>query len=404
MTTQRSPVTPAWITRRLLKLKSAGLQRHLTEIEARRPGEIRINGEWHLNLASNDYLGLAQHPLVVRSFCDSARKSGLGSTGSRLISGTHAAHTALERELALFKGTEAALFFPSGYHANLAVVTSLADRNTVVFSDAQNHASIVDGCRLTKATRIVYPHKDTTALRDAMEHHADVFERKLVVTDSVFSTDGSVAPLVEINRLCRRHNALLVIDEAHATGVLGPDGRGVAASLGVAPTVHVATASKALGCAGGFVACSETLKAFLLHVGRSFVYTTAPPPPLAEACRTALALASGPFGNQLRSRLLRNVALFKEGLRDSGWTVRSESHILAIPMEDPVRSMEAASWLENHNIFVKPFRPPTVPEGQSLLRIAPSAMHTEPQILRALQAFAQLLEDLAKPGLHREQN
>lgn len=395
MKIQGFPATPVWITEHLSTLESAGLERHLTEIEARRPGEIRITGRWHLNLASNDYLGLAQHPLLVRSFCDSARRYGIGSTGSRLVSGNHPAHVALERELAHFKQTDAALFFPSGYQANLAVVTSLADSNTAVFSDAHNHASIVDGCRLTRSTRIIYPHKDAVALQRALEQHTDRFERKLVLTDSVFSTDGSVAPLGEISRLCRRHNALLIVDEAHATGVLGPQGRGVAALLGVVPTVQVATTSKALGCSGGFVTCSETLRTFLLHVGRSFIYTTAPPPPLAEACRTALSLASGPFGDQLRSRLLQNVALFKEGLCESGWMVRSESHILAIPINDPVRSVEAARWLRTHNLFVKPFRPPTVPEGESLLRIAPSAVHTEAQVLRAVQTFAKLRHQLA---------
>lgn len=381
-----------------IRLKTEGLSRQLPEIQARRCGKIRINGRWLLNLASNDYLGLAQHPELVRAMCDEAHRTGIGASGSRLMCGTLPPHSKLERELAHFKRCEAALTFPSGYQANLAAITSLADRRTVIYSDAFNHASIVDACRLSGSTRRIYPHADARILAEIMERDRNLFNRRLVVSDSVFSADGTLAPVEDLNRLCVRFNALFIVDEAHATGVLGPTGKGLLAQRNLTADFQVATMSKAFGCSGGFVASSRPFHDHLLNHGRSFIYTTAPPPPLAAACRTALRLITGPIGDQLRARLMHNVALLSNSLKQAGWPIRSDSHILAIPFGDPFRAIDAARWLQTRGVFVMPFRPPTVPKDRSVIRLTPTAAHSEAHMRRAAEILNDLLEHSKHTG------
>ena len=388
----------SWIPPRLKQLQMAGLSRSLTSVAARLPGRIRINGRWMTNFGGNDYLGLSEHPALAQTLSRAASRYGVGATASRLVCGTHLSHLLLEAEAAAFKGHQRCMVFPSGYQANLAAIVGLADNSTVVYSDAFNHASIVDGCRLTRATRRIYPHGDVQALNGMLRNDRKRFAKRLVVTDTVFSTDGSVSPLADIHETSRRHGAMLVLDEAHATGVLGPSGKGLAAKHGFQPAVQVATFSKAMGVSGGFITCSEPVQQLLLHTARSFTYTTAIPVPVAETCRTALRLVSGSYGDHLRQRLNRNVALLKKALTRAGFNARSESHIIALSVGDPAAAMSAAAWLMDRGIYVAAFRPPTVPEGSSLLRLSPTATHTEQQIESAERTFTQLHRRFFRKG------
>ncbi|MDQ3608758.1 MAG: 8-amino-7-oxononanoate synthase, partial [Actinomycetota bacterium] len=274
----------------LEELRRAGLLRELRTIDSATGAHVRLGGREVLLLCSNDYLGLAGHPVVRDAAADAARRWGAGAGASRLVSGNLALHERLEAELAAFKGTEASVLFGSGYLANLGVIAALAGRGDVILSDALNHASIVDGCRLARAETVVYDHGDLGALAGALRRTRG--RRALVVTDAVFSMDGDSAPLEGIVELARRHGARVIVDEAHATGVVGPGGRGLVAELGLEREVDVTvgTLGKALGSYGAFAACSARMAAYLLNRARTAIFSTALPPPAAGAALAALGL------------------------------------------------------------------------------------------------------------------
>jgi 8-amino-7-oxononanoate synthase len=372
-----------WIDSELAGVERAGLRRRLTARSGpQRAAGIEVDGRRLVNFGSNDYLGFASRALV-----DAVRRAlpevGWGSGASPLVTGRGQVHAALERQLAQFEGTEAALLFPSGFAANLGTVAALVGRGDVVFSDAKNHASLIDGCRLSGAHIQIYPHGDVSALA-ALLSAATGFGRRLIVTDSVFSMDGDLAPLAPLAELAERVDAMLMVDEAHATGVFGEHGRGACEALGVEAGVHVrvGTLSKALGSVGGFVVGRQLLIDWLVQRARPYIYSTAPPEAMAAAALEALRLVAAEAAR--RTALLERAARLRETLRQRGWsTGPSASQIIPLLIGDPQRTMRLADALRADGFWVPGIRPPTVPEGQSRLRISVCYDHT-PEMIEAL--------------------
>ncbi len=348
---------------------------------ARRRAPLPLQGGPRI-FSSNDYLGLSAHPRVRDAAAAAAQAHGMGPRGSALVCGHTTEHAALEVDLAALTGMEAALLTPTGFAANLSVLGALADRDTHIFSDALNHASIIDGCRLApQAARTVFPHGDVAALARALE--SSERPRKLIVTDTVFSMDGDRASLRELAALRDLHAALLVVDEAHATLVFGERGGGLCQEVGVRADVHVGTLSKAIGAMGGFIAASARTVRWLVSMGRAQVFSTALPVPVVSAARAALAVAREE--PHLRARLWRHAGRVGEAL---GLPVHSP--IFPLVLGDEGRAIEAGGALERAGFRVTPIRPPTVPPGTSRLRITVSAAHSDPDIDALLGALARL--------------
>jgi 8-amino-7-oxononanoate synthase len=372
----------------LADLEARDLRRGLRALGSASDAEVVVGGRSVLLLSSNNYLGLATHPALRAAAAAAIARWGCGAGASRLICGHLDLHAAVEAKLAAFHGTEAALLFPSGYQANLGAIGALVGRGDHVFSDALNHASIIDGCRLSRATVHIYPHGDMDTLA-RMLAAAPPSGRRLVVTDSVFSMDGDRAPLRELVAVADQYHSWLMLDEAHATGVLGPRGAGLAEACGLAGrvAVHVGTLSKALGGAGGYVAGSRALIDVLVNRARSFVYTTGLPPAAAAAAGAALdVIAAEPAR---RAALLRNAAALRDGLSRLGFTVGGDTHIVPVLVGDNRRALALAAALFERGVLVQAIRPPTVPPGTARLRVTPMATHTPAQIERALAAFAE---------------
>jgi len=373
----------------LLTLAERGLLRSLEPLRGAAGVTAELGLERLINFSSNDYLGLAGDLRISSALGKGATRWGTGAGASRLVCGDFLPHRALEEELARFEGTEAALLFNSGYAANTGSLPVFAGPEDLILSDELNHASLIDACRLSRAKIQVYRHKDLGALDQALSRaHA---RRVVVVTDSVFSMDGDRAPLSGIALLCERFGALFFVDEAHATGVLGPQGRGLCAEAGVAPDLRMATLSKAAGVLGAHVAASRAVCDLLLNRARPFVFSTALPPAIAHAALTALHLLAGPEGDQRRARLQRNVQRLAAGLRELGLPAQTGSAILPVLLGLPSRAVAAAAGLRARGLLVKAIRPPTVPDGTSRLRIALSAAHTDGQIDQLLGALREVL-------------
>jgi 8-amino-7-oxononanoate synthase len=304
-----------------------------------------------------------------------AATEGFGAGAARLVSGDLPAHRALERDLAAFTGRPAALLFPTGYQTNLGVIAALAGPGDVIASDAANHASIIDGCRLSRASVSVFPHADAAAARAALAA-GPTARRRFLVTESLFSMDGDSAPLASLAQVAADTDAVLVVDEAHALGALGPDGRGLAAEAGVTPDVLVGTLGKAFGSSGGFAAGDPALRAFLVNRARTFVFTTALPPPVAAAASAALALAAGPEGAARRARLAENIDRLGARLLAAGLLQRPpRSPIVPVVLGADARALAVSAALRSRGFFVPAIRPPTVPEGTARLRVTLSAAH-----------------------------
>lgn len=359
---------------RLGEIRAAGRWRQVRPLDAHGPTGTTADGSPVTSFASNDYLGLSTHPAVVAAAHDALDRWGAGATASRLIVGSRPPHHALEADLAAWKGTEAALVFPTGYAANVGVLTALAGPGTRILSDALNHASIVDGCRLARGELTVVPHADHDALAAALG--ADD-RPTVVVTDSVFSMDGDAADVEALADLCTRHGAALVLDEAH--GVLGPD-----LDPGAHPDlllVRVGTLSKTLGALGGFVACSAAVRDLLVNVARPFIFTTALSPADAAAAHAALAVVRSPEGDALRVRLRAHVDRLAPG---------HPSPIVPMVLGAEESALAAAEDLLAQGLLVPAIRPPTVPAGTSRLRVTFSAAHTDTDVDRLLAALAPL--------------
>ena len=373
-------------------IEAEGLLRRVRALESASEPEVVLNGRRVLCLASNNYLGLAAHPEVVDAAADAARRYGAGAGSARLITGGNVLHDELEARLADFKGAEAALLFSSGYLANVGTVSALVGPGDAIFSDELNHASIIDGCRLSRADVIVFRHGDAGDLGDrlaAWRQRAGAGRRALVVTDSVFSMDGDIAPLPEIAAACGRHGAILMVDEAHATGVVGPGGRGAVAAYGLDGQVGVVmgTLSKALGAAGGFIAGSAELCAYLRNRARSFIFDTALPPPTAAAALAALGVLEREPERPVRA--CRLAARLATGLRAADYDVpEPAAAVVPVIAGSPDAAMALSARLLEAGVLVTAIRPPSVPPGTSRLRATVMASHTDAEIDRAIAAFA----------------
>ncbi len=376
------------LTARLAEVKESGLYRRLRAVEGAQDAAIILEGQEVLLFSSNNYLGLANHPALKLAAQEAIERYGCGSGASRLISGSMAVHHELEHRLAALKKTEAALVFPTGYHANIGVLSALMGPDDTILSDSLNHASIIDGCRLSRADTRVYRHADTEHLGELLKACPATGQR-LIVTDSVFSMDGDLAPLAEIVSLARQYDTWVMVDEAHATGVFGPHGGGLVEELGLTEEVDIqmGTLGKALGCVGAFVAGSHELIDWLVNRARSFIYTTAIPPAVAAAVLAALDIVEQE--PERRQQLWNNTRMLADGLRSLGYTLgATRSQILPVIIGEACETMSVAAAILQRGVFAHGIRPPTVPEGTSRIRVTPMATHTQDQLLRTLDAFA----------------
>ncbi len=383
---------------RLDRLRDQHLYRTRRVVEGACRAQLRLEvgaaGQARAMLAfcSNDYLGLAAHPAVVAALAQGAQLLGAGSGASALISGHNLAHHRLEQRFASLQSAHIpgcdALLFGTGYLANLGTITALADRQTEIFSEQLNHASLIDGIRLSGAPYQVYPHADFQALEKLLR--ASQAARKMIVTDAVFSMDGTLAPLPQLLALAQAHGAWLVVDDAHGFGVLGEGGRGSLAHHGLrsANLVYVGTLGKALGVAGALVAAHATVIDWLVQRARPYIFSTAPPPALALALEAALDIATGAQGDALRTRLAQHVGRLRGALDVPGWRLLpSATPIQPIVIGDVERTMGIAAALLEQGIWVAGIRPPTVPVGTARLRVTLSAAHEPEQIDRLLHAL-----------------
>lgn len=368
----------SFFTDEIARLTSAELYRSLKTIAPSAQGRVTIAGKEAILLCSNNYLGLADHPALKKASIDAVSRYGSGSGASRLVSGNLELHEQLEKRIAAFKGTEAAILFNSGYSANVGTIQAVVGRGDTIYSDRLNHASIVDGAVLSRARLVRYPHNDHRALRTLLEkdRHAG---RRLIVTDGVFSMDGDIAPLKELAELKQEFNALLMVDDAHAAAVMGRQGRGSADLLGVTEDIDIqmGTLGKGLGSFGAYVAGSRETIDYLMNSARSFIFSTSLPPATLAASIAALEIATSAEGDDLRSRLEANRRLFA-GLLETAElnTLGSRTQIIPILVGEAAATMNFSKILLEEGVFVQGIRPPTVPAGSCRLRCTVMAVHT----------------------------
>lgn len=387
-----------FIENELQSLKERDRYRQIRWIEEGLCPWVRMNGGKVLLLCSNNYLGLASDPRLKEEALRAIEKWGCGSGGSRSISGSLAIHRLLEEKLAQFHRGEAALLFNSGYSANLSLLTALMGEGDVIYSDELNHASIVDGCRLSKASVQIYRHLDMLHLESLLKENR-AKRRRLIVTDGIFSMDGDLAPLPEIVQLAKQYEALTMVDEAHAIGVFGPNGRGATEHFQLSQEVDIrmGTFGKALGCFGAYVVGRKSLIEFLINRGRVFLYTTAIPPSVSASVMASLDIVEQE--PERRERLWENVQTLREGLNHLGFdTLKSEAHIIPVLIGEPEETMEMDRKLLENRVFVQGIRPPTVPEGKCRLRVTVMATHTQEDIDFALEKFEKVGKELGLIG------
>ncbi len=373
----------------LRELAERGLRRTLRRIDSPQGPYVVRDGRRLCNFCSNNYLGLANHPQVVAAVQRAVDEWGWGAGSSRLVCGHMGPHALLEERLAAFKGKAAALVCPSGYQANLAAIRGLAGKDDVILLDKLNHGSIVDAARGSGAVLRVFPHRDYRKLERLLEGSAAT-RRRVIVTDSLFSMDGDFADLPRLVELKRKFDALLCIDEAHATGVFGPRGRGVAELMGVEEHVDVTigTLSKALGGIGGFVAASSDFIAYLVNTAGAFIYTTALPAAACAAAIAALDIIDSPDGEQRRKRLLAYADRLRAELNSRGFDIAgSSSQIVPLIVGEAEASVTLSRQLEEHGLLISAIRPPTVPAGKARLRISLCSEHTTEDIDRLIAAL-----------------
>lgn len=372
-------------------LSASGLWRRCRELRDVTATTATVNGRSLVVFGSNNYLGLAQHPRLIAAAHEALKEWGAGATGSRLTTGTYSLHEQLERELAVLKGAEAALFFPSGYQASVGTIPALVGRGDLILSDGLNHASLIDGCRLSRAEVRVYRHADAEHAAELLADRSR-FRRALLVTDGVFSMDGDLAPLPALADLCDATDAWLMVDDAHGTGVLGNSGAGTVDYFGLKGRVPVqlGTASKALGTEGGFIAGPAELIAYLCNRARSFVFTTASTPATVASVRAALQVVKEE--PERRFTLWQSIQHLRGGLRERGVDVpEGVTPIVPVLIGDAERAVHAASLLEQAGLWIPAIRPPTVPEGTARLRVSVTAAHSREQVEQAVDAIARVL-------------
>ena len=376
------------------EIKKEGLFRSLKLVESAQGPEVLLNGKKVLLLSSNNYLGLADHPILKEAMIKAVQTYGVGSGASRLISGNMALHEDLEQKLAEFKGTEAALVFNSGYTANLGLIPCLARQSDLILADRLNHASLIDGCRLSRATFHVYRHKEMAHLetllkKNRSDHRSN--RRTFIVTDGVFSMDGDLAPLPDIVGLAERYSATVILDDAHGTGVLGKQGRGTVEhfNLEANSLIQMGTLSKAMGVFGAYVAGSRELVTYLINKARSFLYTTALPPAVAAAAIAALEIIRQE--PERRAALWENQSYLVKGLDAMGYKVlSSETPIIPLLIGETGLAVQVSDRLLEAGIYAPAIRPPTVPKGTSRIRATVMATHTKDQMEFALDALRNI--------------
>lgn len=378
----------------LLRIEDAGLYRKLRRVESDQGPTLRLDGREVINFSSNNYLGLANHPSLCKAAKEAIDRYGCGSGASRLISGNMTLHEELESKIAELKGTEAALVFNSGFQANTGILSTLVGEGDVVLSDALNHASIIDGCRLSRAKVVVYGHCDIDQLERSLRD-APSNARKLIVTESLFSMDGDEAPLADIVNLAEKHGAMVMVDEAHATGVYEPSGAGLVAKLGLGDRVPIqmGTLGKALGGFGAYVAGSKALRELLINRCRSFIFTTSLPPAVMAMGMAAIDLVMRE--PERRQALWNNCEGLRAGLKELGYSLGgSQSQILPLMVGDATACMRLSEKLLDGGIFAQGIRPPTVPAGTSRLRITLMATHRPEHIDQALRVFKEVAQEM----------
>lgn len=389
-------VRPQGMEEMLAEQLAAKKERHLCramhEIDSAQAAHVTMDGAEKLLLASNNYLGLVDHPRLKRAAQEAVERYGCGSGGSRLTTGTLPLHTKLEEELAAFKGMEAALLFNTGYMANVGILSALGQKGAVFFSDELNHASIIDGCRLSRAKTVVYRHSDMKDLEEKLAAHADC--PGVIVSDAVFSMDGDIADLPRILELARKYHVWSMVDEAHSTGVIGGTGRGICEHfhLREKPDVLMGTLSKALASEGGYVCGSRLLIDYLKNTARSFIFSTSQSPANLAAASAALQLLQEEPGRC--ARLQENVRVFCAALAEHGVEARSETAIVPLIVGEEALAVKIAKDLERQGILVSAIRYPTVAKGAARLRVALAATHTEEELKSAAARIAACMETL----------
>lgn len=376
-----------WLSDELASLKNKGLHRRLSTIGSAQTPRIIKDGRELILLSSNNYLGLTDHPKVKKAALEAIEQYGTGAGGSRLATGNTELYNSLEERIAKFKGAEDALVFSTGYMANIGTISALMKNGDLVLSDELNHASIIDGCRLSRAEVVVYPHRDVSCIETALRKSKH--PRKLIVTDGIFSMDGDMALLPGIVEVAEKYDAIVMVDDAHATGVLGKHCRGTADYFNVDVGVNMGTLSKALASMGGYVSGSAELIDYLRNRVRPFIYSTALPPPAVAAAKAAIDVIKD---ENPAKKLWKNIAMYKKGLADMGFTVKSETQIVPIMTGETENTIKAAGELERLGVFASGIRPPTVPEGRGRIRTSLMATHTGHDIKEALSAISIVKE------------
>ncbi len=369
----------------LYRIKEAGLYRKLLQVSSGSAPKIRVNGKEMLMLASNDYLGFCSHPEIKNKARQAIEKWGAGTGAARLINGNLSLFDELEKRLAQFKQTEDALVFSTGYMANAGLLSALTTKEDIIYSDALNHASIIDGCRLSRAKVEIYPHKDIKTLESLLQN-GSTCRNRIIVTDGVFSMDGDIAPLPDLLSLADKYDANIIIDDAHGTGAIGKSGKGTLEHFGIenSPRIIImGTMGKAMGAFGAFAAGTKELKEYLINRSRSFIFTTALPPSVPAAAIEALNIIENKPG--IVQRLKDNAAFMRQGLISLGFnTLESETQIMPIMVGTPSDAVNMAKELLDKDIFIQAIRPPTVPDGSSRLRLTVMATHEKQHLEQAL--------------------
>jgi glycine C-acetyltransferase len=393
-TTKKNPTQ--YISDQLNELRAKGVAPKLRVLEGEQKPVCIFDGREVINLASNNYLGLTTHKSLRKAALDAVKRYGAGAGAVRTIAGTMKIHMELEEQIARFKSVEACVVFQSGFTANAGTVSAVLGKEDLIISDELNHASIIDGARLSKATIKVFKHKDVKDCERILQEHAEFTGKKLIITDGVFSMDGDIAPLPALCDLAEKYNCIMMVDDAHSSGVLGRGGRGTVDHFGCHGRVHiqVGTLSKAIGAMGGYVAGSRDLIDFLYLRARPFLFSTSHPPATVAACQAAFTLLDSPDGEKLVKKLWANTKMFKRELKKRGFQFKvSETPIIPIHVGDAAKAFEFSKKLFEAGVFAPAVGYPVVAEGKARLRAMVSATHKREQLLRA----ADILAEVAKP-------
>jgi len=390
-TTNQNPLS--YLHDQLADMEAKGLHFRLRVLQGEQRAAARFDGHDVINLGSNNYLGLTTHKALRRAAIDAIRTHGVGAGAVRTIAGTMDLHMALEERIAKFKGTEASVVFQSGFTANAGTVAAILGKDDLILSDELNHASIIDGCRLSRAAIKVFKHKDVADCERLCKETESWTGHKLLITDGVFSMDGDIAPLPALCGLAEKYNCIMMVDDAHASGVLGRNGRGTVDHLGCHGRVHiqVGTLSKAIGAMGGYVCGSRELIDFLYHRARPFLFSTGHPPSVVATCQAAFSLLDSPAGEKLIKKLWSNTKFFQRRLRKLGFSTGStETPITPIHVGEAAKAFEFSRRLFESGVYAPAVGFPTVPEGQARLRAIVTATHKRADLERACEIIAEV--------------